>query len=75
MTCELKKNNELKQISNADLMNELRIRGFYVSSISQVFGADDLDYVVVSTNQPKRPFRFYFEEESDIPNLDREFSL
>ncbi|MBY0535624.1 MAG: hypothetical protein K2P88_07225 [Chitinophagaceae bacterium] len=45
--------NELKQMTNAELANELSSKGFYVNKISRGNETDDIDYLVVSVCPPK----------------------
>lgn len=45
--------NELKQITNAELANELLSKGFYVNKISRGNDTDDVDYLFVSVCPPK----------------------
>ena len=45
--------NELKQITNAELANELSSKGFYVNKISRGNTESDIDYLVVSVSPPK----------------------
>ena len=40
--------NEKKQITNAELANELSSKGFYVNKISRSNDTTDIDYLVVS---------------------------
>ena len=45
--------NENKEITNAELANELSSKGFYVNKISRGNDTTDIDYLVVSVCPPK----------------------